>query len=543
MNTKNITRLLLFALLFLIPGIMASCGDDNDNGGGAPEIDYVRITDPEKADSTFTQASTGKMIAIMGRNLDGATHLYINGQSVNFNPNMNTDRSLIAVIPTENDGFELTVWNPELPSEIRIVTPRGEATYAFKVLAPEPKISRVAGEYPRKTGDVVTVYGINFLDIERVYFSDVNPYPKKEKDENGNEIEVEVPKGNEVDATEYSLSLDRYLDNVTKTYVTDSEMKLTLPEIPYTSGFLVMETPQGNTVIDFSKLPPVPVMSAISSDMPVPGSKVTIKGLYFINVEGIMFGDKIAVAGSDVEIADDESSLTFIMPEKPAETTTISVLTQSGESNRFYFYNYETVVINFDDLGIDEGHSPNSKWSEPATSSAEPYISDGRFTIMDARNPGMSWWGTMVFWRQNMDYSAFRMPSYDIIPAETPSTDVYLMFECYTRSEFTKVMHTWVHDTDDVAHEWVNWNWDTGTHYETELMGAFGEQVVGEWYTVFIPMSKFEVFKGKTYADIHDASLNRVRLMLNNYTDKMEKTFICVDNVRFGLKQTYTPEL
>lgn len=529
-------------VLLMLAGLSA-CGDDSSDVAEGPVIEYVRVTDPEKADSVFTQAATGKMIAIMGRNLSGARELYINGQSVNFNPNMNTDRSLIAVIPNETDGFKLTVWNPELPSEIRIVTPAGEARFDFRVLAPVPEIRRIAGAYPRQTGDVVTVYGINFLDIERLYFSDVNPYPKKEKDEEGNEIEVTVPKGNEVDADGYTLTLDRYLDSKTKTYVTDSEMSLTLPEIPYTSGFLVMETPQGNSVIDFSKLPPVPVMTGISSDMPVPGSVVTVKGLYFVNVEGIKIGDNIAVESSGIDVADDESSLTFVMPEKPDATTAISVVTQSGESNRFSFYCYETVLIDFDGKGFDEGHTPNSIWSEAATPDAEPYVSDGRYALINARNPPSSWWGTMVFWRGKEDYSPFTMPSYDIISADTPADDVYLMFECYLRDPFTKTLHTWVHDTNDVAHEWTDWNWDTGTQIEPELMGAFGSQVTGGWYTVYIPMSRFEVFKGKTYRDVAEASLNRVRFMLNNYTDKSEKVFMCVDNVRIGLKQTYTPEL
>lgn len=542
MSKINVLGLFSVMALTLLVSLFTGCTDDAD-ANRAPEIAYVRITDPEKADSTFTQAFPGAMIAIIGKNLQGATALYINDQPVNFNTNMNTDKSLIATIPTEENGFELTLWNDRLSPEIRIVTPRGEARYSFKVLAPRPEIARVAAPYPRKEGDVLTVYGLNFLDITRIYFSDVNPYPSKKLDDNGNPIEEEVQKGTEADATDYTVAHNRYLDEKKKVYVTDSEMKLTLPAIPFTTGFLVMETAQGNSVIDFSKLPPLPVLSMISSDMPVPGSTVRMRGQYFIGMKGIKIGEEIAVAADDISVSKDESELSFIMPEKPALSTTISVVTESGESNRFDFYNYATLLLDFDTMGFDEGHNPNSVWAEEATAAEEPYVSDGRYVLISARNPPSSWWGTMLFWRGKADYSAFTMPGFDIIPADTPAEEVFLIFECYTRNPFTKTLHSWVHDTDDVAHEWTNWNWDTGKQYEPELLGAFGEQVTGEWYSAFIPMSRFAGFEGKTYADIAGASLNRVRLMLNNYTDKSEKVFLCIDNIRIGKKQTFMPEL
>ena len=541
---KRILSILLAATAIALP--LVSCSDNDGDVAGPPVIENVRVTNPEKADSTFTMAAPGTMIAIMGRNLRGATALYINDQSVSFNPNMNTDKSLIAVIPSEVDGFKLTVWNPELPNEIRLVTRGGEARYEFKVLSPVPSLKRIAAPYPRREGDHLKLYGDNFLDIERIYFSDVNPYPEVLYDDNGNPIHVEVEKGTEIDATDYEITkLERYLDKKTKTYVTESEMDLVLPTLPFTTGYLVIETPQGATSLDFSKLPPLPVMTGISSDMPVAGSKVIIKGLYFVNVSGVKIGDSLSV--TDVEVSEDEAELSFIMPAKPDKTTTISVVTESGESNRFYFYNYETVLIDFDGMGFDEGHSPAAIWAEPATADKEPYISDGRYALIEARNPGQSWWGTMIRWRANEAGTPFNMPGFDIIPAETPASEVYLMFECYLRNQFTKTLHSWIHDVNDVAYEWTDWDWSTGTQIEPELMGAFGEQLTGTWYTAYIPLSKFATgdvaLKDMNYAQICELKLHLVRLMLNNYTEKSEKVFLCVDNIRVGLKQTFTPKL
>lgn len=511
----------VFVVLFI-----SSCSNDDDSDS-LPIIESVTITDPIFADSTFTQAAPGSMIVINGRNLSHASALFINGQSVNFNPNMNTDHSIIATIPTEEDGFELTVWNPELESEIKVVTKGGVATFQFKVLAPVPSIERIAGAYPRETGDILTVYGINFLDITRVYFDDVNPYPIKKL---GEEIKSA---GSEIDVTDFTLSHNRYFDEKTKAYVTDSEMKLKLPDLSYAKGFLVIETPQGNAVIDYAALPPTPVLKGISSDMPIPGSKVKMTGSYFINVTGIKIGDNIVVSGDNISVAENESELTFVMPEKPTETTSISVVTPGGESNSFVFYNYESLLINFDDLGFDEGWSPNADY-RIATADAEPFISDGKFAVLDGENPAWNWWGTIVYWAGYENHSAFKLLGYDVIPADTSAEDIYLMFECYNKYPFTKVLHYQLQDINENSYEWVNYNYDTGVSIVPELVGVYGDPVYSNWYTVVLPMSRFNAFEGKTYADIVNTGLNRIRFMQHNYGGDPELVFLCIDNIRIG---------
>lgn len=250
----------MVAVSMFATGIMSSCNDD-DNSGGIPVIESVRTCDPEKADSLFTKSAPGQMIVIQGRNLANARALYINDQNVTFNPTLNTDHSIIATIPTEKDGFQLTVWNSELSPEIRVETAGGTAVFAFKVLAPTPSIVRVAGRYPRQAGDKLTLYGTNFLDVERVYFTDVNPRINPETGER-------PAKGNEVDVEDFTLKHNRYFDEKEKKYVTDSEMSLTLPALPYTKGFIVVQTPQGNSVMEYASLPPAPILASISSDMP-----------------------------------------------------------------------------------------------------------------------------------------------------------------------------------------------------------------------------------------------------------------------------------
>lgn len=134
---KRISGCLFLAVLFIAPQILfTSCSDDKSSGGGVPEILGVRSCDPALADSLFTKASPGQVIAVIGQNLGGVMKVYINDQEVYFNPNMNTDHSVIVNVPTEKNGFKLTAFNSDLKDEIRIETSHGTCTYAFKIKVP-----------------------------------------------------------------------------------------------------------------------------------------------------------------------------------------------------------------------------------------------------------------------------------------------------------------------------------------------------------------------------------------------------------------------
>ena len=165
-------RWLLMAMAALMVVSLTSCKDDEE-GMGTPVITAVRSCDPAKADSTFTKAGAGSLIAIIGQNLAHVQKVYINDQQVYFNPTMNTDHSVVVTIPTEDKGFKLTAFNSDLKDEIRVETSHGTAVYSFKITAPWPSISRIQGIYPRQAGDVLNVYGLNLVDLEQVYFTDL----------------------------------------------------------------------------------------------------------------------------------------------------------------------------------------------------------------------------------------------------------------------------------------------------------------------------------------------------------------------------------
>ncbi len=520
--------LMVLLTIWTLTGIYA-CSDDDT--AGTPVIKSVCITDPEAADSTFVQAFPGQLIVITGENLGGATKVYVNDQSLNFNPNMNTNTSIIVRIPAEVEDFELTSQNPDLKAEIRVVTPGGVASYTFKVLSPVPEIARIAAIYPRETGSEIKVHGINFLDIERVYFTDINPYPEVGK----GETPVVPAKGNEVDVTNYDLELERYLDELKNKYITTSLMTLTLPDISYNDGFLVIECTQGNSVIDFAKLPPPPVINQISSNMPIVGERVYLKGLYFVGLEEIRIGDEITVPAGDFTVAETEDALSFIMPAKPSTMTDLTLVTAGGEYTIGNFYPYESVLVDYDGLGMDQNWSPNWEY-KTADGTAEPYISDGRFAILTGDYP-QNWWGPMNYHASNDWGAGFPMPGYDLIPADTPIEDLYLVFECYNKNVFEHAYIMWVwEDVNGGYYQVQDYNWGTMTPATPVFLGAFGEPVYGEWFAAELRMSLFGEFAGLTYKDIVEKKLNRVRLQFMNPSTETEHVFLGVDNIRLMKK-------
>ena len=90
---KNIIKhrfgLLALLLLAMLSITITSCKDDEE-GYGTPEITGIRACDPAKADSLFSKAGCGSVIAVMGHNLSDVRNVYINDQNVSFNSTMNT---------------------------------------------------------------------------------------------------------------------------------------------------------------------------------------------------------------------------------------------------------------------------------------------------------------------------------------------------------------------------------------------------------------------------------------------------------------------
>lgn len=182
-------------IIYLLMAIGASVGaaslqscDDSDaqaDRGKTPSVEYVRVCDPEAADSLLVRASMGQNICLMGSNLGDVREIWFNDQKALLNPTLITSFSIIVTVPNRIPD--------EVTNEITLVTGQGNrATFPFEVVVPNPLIQSVSCEYA-KPGDIIEITGDFFIE-PKVYFSGAQSEARIESFSQQS-ISVEVPAG------------------------------------------------------------------------------------------------------------------------------------------------------------------------------------------------------------------------------------------------------------------------------------------------------------------------------------------------------------
>lgn len=178
----------LFVATLVIGSILTGCKKDNHS---SPAIRSVRLDDPTKKDSTFTQALPGTLVVLQGSGFGGVTHVYFNDADAPFNVAIQSDNNIIVRIPADAPT-EAT--NPNVSSKIRVITPGGETTFSFVVEAPAPIISAMSNENAL-AGETVTVTGTNFYLINKVIFPGNIAVTQFTATPDGKQLTVTVPAG------------------------------------------------------------------------------------------------------------------------------------------------------------------------------------------------------------------------------------------------------------------------------------------------------------------------------------------------------------
>lgn len=539
MTTNIFYNYLLCCLLCCgVAAATTSCKDD-DEGMGTPQITGVRACDPAKADSLFLKASAGQMIAVIGQNLADVQKFYINDQEVGFNPTLNTAHSIIITVPTEEKGFRLTAFDSSIKDEIRLETSHGTATYSFKITAPSPSLSLLQARYPRKAGDELRIVGQNLVDIEKVYFTDLT----------AEQLDTTVWTtigGTHTEVNYEVVSQNHYL-NSRDTYVTASTLKATIPSLSYDTGTLVVETAAGTAYYPFSLYLSVPTITGVNTDMPVPGETLTVSGTYFVQVEQVRYGD-VTLSADDYIVAETEDQISFVFRQKPSEGSEakLTVVTGGGEAS-IPFYDYSCLLVDFDGRGADNGWDPNASY-ETTDGTAAPFTADGTFARFNIPEEGSQWWGKMLFFRNSWEVSSFTLPSYDVIPAEASTDDIYLAMEVYdngssyNNGDWMGYLRYTVWpvglDTGDARNQWdngfawVNYDEGIGSFTYPVLADIDGQTWQQQWYRHVVPLSVFPCYKGLIYADVMALGLENFRIQSINQGSKVGKIDVCFDNVR-----------
>lgn len=469
---------------------LPSCTDD-DNGGGQPVIDCVRTTDPERADSTFTDATVGQMILIQGRNLNNAVHVYINDQDVYFNSNYNTSTHLIVTIPSD---LVVAGVDDTLPLEIRVETTHGTATYSFHVIAGLPSLELYKADLPVNDegipemvpGQEVTLVGALLHEVQHLYVTDLDTVPLFE-------------------INEYALNADR------------TELKLKMPldkEIP-DYGIFMLECYAGNAYCGFSKSPMAPEVYDVIPDMPIPGQTVVIRGKYLTNLTALNLGGEIAVNVNDVTENETMTELRFTMPDqlptKESSNGLISISTLGGKATA-PFYRYELIFEDFDGNGTSMmwQWGTNNGWgvSEPAGFTF-PGIS-GNVLSFDGSNTG--WWNNEYVHGKAMPES---------IDASTPLDDIEFRYEVYLAEDAELTSNIGLFNV---------------TVSVPVADAVEGKLLPGRWMSVIIPMTQFGA-GFSTWGELAATNnLDADNFVISHNTSAAGSMHTAYDNFRFYVK-------
>jgi hypothetical protein len=386
-DIKRIFILLMFGFLVIA---FAACNGDTEETSGPPVITSVRKT--ANPDSTFTGSFPGEMIVIQGENLKGTRHVHFNDVEIGFNPNYVTNTSIIATIP---DDIPLKGLHPAVSNEIRVETPKGEAHFAFNFYSPAPVIDLLIFTIPASAGEDLTIIGSNFYEVEKIVF----------RSNEGN-----------IETTQFIVSEDF------------KSISLKIPQGVAKEGAVEVVGVSGRSMKEFVPKP-TQVFRSVSSDMPIAGDRVIIRGEYIYDILKIILPDNIEI--TQFAVNSTYSELSFTMPAAvPTQGGKLQVVTSD---NTFdvpgYFYPEESVMMNFDDKGwYSWGNDYGAFTIHP---DAAPYFSTGKCGRI-AGTPGITpWWGS-----GNLIVGFLEYPN--TISEETSLDNIVLRFSFYTEFPLDK---------------------------------------------------------------------------------------------------------
>lgn len=150
---KNNKFKFLFGLLAMFAvTLFISCNDDN-NSGGAPEIENVSLA---QNDSLVEYGFADNMYIIRGKGFITTQKIYFNETDTYFNSTLVTDDVILVTIDRDTPYENVT-------DELKVVTKYGTATYHFPVAPPAPAVTSF-NPVNAAEGEQFTIYGSYFLD-------------------------------------------------------------------------------------------------------------------------------------------------------------------------------------------------------------------------------------------------------------------------------------------------------------------------------------------------------------------------------------------
>ncbi|MDD2551604.1 MAG: glycan-binding surface protein [Dysgonamonadaceae bacterium] len=150
---------LLYIFIAITGYLFQSCDDNSDEftlTKGSPEVYYVRVPNPESADSLIVKAYMDNTIVLVGNNLTSIKEMWFNDRKAILNSSLITDATLFVTIPKEIPTV--------VTDKIYMITKSNDTVkYDFGVQVPSPVVSRISNEYEHD-GNTAIIYGDYFID-------------------------------------------------------------------------------------------------------------------------------------------------------------------------------------------------------------------------------------------------------------------------------------------------------------------------------------------------------------------------------------------
>ena len=410
-----------------------------------------------------------------------------------------TDNNIILTIPSD---IQLTGVNPDLKNEIRVVTREGVAVYPFHINAGGCSIASMQARFPLSAGDEIVLTGSNFIDIERVYYTDTDPYAtgSGSSTENKEWWEIEDDKleqnGSRITVTPVGeTDLQYWVENA------GTELHVVLPETLKEVGWIMVKTHTGEASTILYTNASIPVIKKINSDMPIVGSTVKIDGEGFVGILSINIGNnEIVIPTSDITISEDETHLEFIMPQAPEKGGTLTIQTIAG-SDVIPFYETNHILADMDGKGGQD-------WGGAVT------VIDADFNMDEPY-----WWNA-----GRLAFNNIVMPS--DISSTTDLSKLELRYEGYYAQKFVNVnfkFEFWPEQRID---------------YQPQSIYT-GDLIEGEWATYSIPFQSF-VSNAANYGELTDNLTDGATVIFHpesNTSGIPEHVQFYIDNVRIYVKE------
>ena len=147
--------------------LLSSCEEEEPGGtvkvDGSPEVHYVRVADPARADSLLAGASLGNTVVIVGNNLADTRSVWFNDQEATLIPTWVTNTTVFATVPNAAPQV--------VTDKIYLINSVSDTlTHDFEVVIAAPRLDAAKNEWPLE-GENLVIQGDFFFEPATVTFA------------------------------------------------------------------------------------------------------------------------------------------------------------------------------------------------------------------------------------------------------------------------------------------------------------------------------------------------------------------------------------